>query len=273
MQEFFAMPEAHAVEEPEFLSVGTGETERPIAMQIRRPAKKSVETYFVWLSGYRSDMGGSKALALDEFAAEHGLGSIRFDYSGHGLSGGKFTNGTISRWLGEALAVLDHVKPKRIVLVGSSMGGWIALRLAQELRKHKRAPAVRGMVLIAPAPDFTIDLIEPNLTEKEKTSLAERGYFEEHSDYSPEPNIFTRALIEDGRENQVLTGIIETGCPVHILQGMQDPDVPYAHALKLVEHLPADDVVITLIRDGDHRLSRPQDLERMLAAAEAMAAR
>jgi pimeloyl-ACP methyl ester carboxylesterase len=267
------MSEAATADEPQFLSIGTGDTERPIAMHIRHPAKKAAGTYFVWLSGYRSDMSGSKALALDAFAAHHGHGCIRFDYSGHGLSGGKFTNGTISRWLDEALAVLDHAKPKHIVLVGSSMGGWIALRVAQELRKRKKAPALQGMVLIAPAPDFTIDLIEPNLSEKEKTSLAERGYFEEHSDYSPEPNIFTRALIEDGRQNQVLTGIIETGCPVHILQGMQDPDVPYAHALKLVEHLPADDVLITLIRDGDHRLSRPQDLERMLAAADAMAAR
>ena len=126
------------------------------------------------------------------------------------------------------------------------------------------------MVLIAPAPDFTIDLIEPNLSDAERASLAERGYFEEPSEYGPEPNIFTRALIEDGRANRVLTGIIETGCPVHILQGMADPDVPYAHALKLVEFLPADDVVITLVRDGDHRLSRPEDIARMKAAILAM---
>jgi dipeptidyl aminopeptidase/acylaminoacyl peptidase len=126
------------------------------------------------------------------------------------------------------------------------------------------------MVLIAPAPDFTSDLIEPNLTKKEKASLAERGYFEERSAYSPEPNIYTRTLIEDGRDNSVLNGIIETGCPVHILQGMKDPDVPYQHAMKLVEHLPADDVVLTFVRDGDHRLSRPQDIERMLAAVKGL---
>jgi pimeloyl-ACP methyl ester carboxylesterase len=267
------MSETPIAPDLQFLAIGEGQSERQIAMLLRKPKGKASDPTFVWLSGYRSDMSGTKALELDALADRLGAGCIRFDYSGHGLSGGKFTNGTISRWLAEALAVLDHAKPKRIVLVGSSMGGWIALRVAQELRKRKKAPALQGMVLIAPAPDFTVDLIEPNLTEKEKTSLAERGYFEEHSDYSPEPNIFTRALIEDGRQNRVLTGIIETGCPVHILQGMQDPDVPYAHALKLVEHLPADDVVITLIRDGDHRLSRPQDLERMLAAAEAMAAR
>jgi len=151
------------------------------------------------------------------------------------------------------------------------MGCWVALRLIAELRARGHGEKVAGLVLIAPAPDFTSDLIEPNLSDAERASLSERGYFEEPSDYSPEPNIFTRALIEDGRANRVLTGIIETGCPVHILQGMQDADVPFAHSLKLVEHLPADDVVLTLVRDGDHRLSRPQDLERMLAAAETLA--
>jgi pimeloyl-ACP methyl ester carboxylesterase len=267
------MPEAASAPDPQFLSVGLGDTERQIAMILRKAKKPASQVTFVWLSGYRSDMGGTKALELDALAERLGLGCIRFDYSGHGLSGGKFTNGTISRWLEEALLVLDHAAPKRIVLVGSSMGGWIALRMAQELRKRKKAPVIQGMVLIAPAPDFTIDLIEPNLSQAERTSLSEHGYFEEHSDYSSEPNIFTRALMEDGRANQVLTGIIETGCPVHILQGMQDADVPFAHALKLVEHLPADDVILTLIRDGDHRLSRPQDIERMLAAAEALALR
>jgi pimeloyl-ACP methyl ester carboxylesterase len=150
------------------------------------------------------------------------------------------------------------------------MGGWIALRLAQELGKIADGPKLEGMVLIAPAPDFTSDLIEPHLTKKERASLEERGYFEEKSEYSPEPNIYTRALIEDGRANRVLTGMIQTGCPVHILQGMKDPDVPYAHAMKLIEHLPSDDVVLTFVRDGDHRLSRPQDIERMLSAVSAL---
>jgi len=256
--------------DPEFLTVGTGGDARPIAIRERKATAASGAT-LVWLSGYRSDMAGTKAVELDGLAARLGLGCIRFDYSGHGQSGGRFLDGTISRWLEEALAVVAHAAPERVVLVGSSMGGWIALRLAQELRKQGAGLVVQGMVLIAPAPDFTIDLIEPNLTEAEKTSLAERGYFEEHSEYSPEPNIFTEKLLEDGRANRVLTGIVETGSPVHILQGMEDADVPFAHALKLVEHLPADDVVLTLIRDGDHRLSRPQDLARMLSAVEALA--
>jgi pimeloyl-ACP methyl ester carboxylesterase len=252
----------------QFLTVGEGAAAREIAYIARPAGSDTTGPTLVWLSGYRSNMSGSKAVELDRMAEETGLACIRLDYSGHGLSGGEFRDGTISRWLEEAMAVVQHLKPERIIVVGSSMGGWIALRLAQELAAKSGAPKLQGMVLIAPAPDFTEVLIEPHLTEKEKASLAERGFFEEHSEYSPEPNIYTRALIEDGRDNRVLTGMIETGCPVHILQGMKDPDVPYTHAMTLIEHLPADDVVLTFIRDGDHRLSRPQDIERMLAAVK-----
>jgi pimeloyl-ACP methyl ester carboxylesterase len=254
---------------PQYLTVGEGEAARQIAMLVRPARADATAATLVWLSGYRSDMSGTKAAEVDRLAAELGIGCIRLDYSGHGLSGGAFTDGTISRWLEEALAVIRHAAPERIILVGSSMGGWIALRAAQELARTG-GPRLDGMVLIAPAPDFTADLIEPNLGEAERASLAERGYFEERSQYSPEPNIYTRALIEDGRSNLVLTGIIETRCPIHILQGMQDPDVPHTHAMKLVEHLPADDVVLTFIRDGDHRLSRPQDIERMLGAVKSL---
>lgn len=254
----------------EFIEVGEGEDARPIALTYRPPTRNSGGSTLVWLSGYRSDMTGSKALAVDEHAARHGLACIRFDYSGHGRSGGSFMRGTISRWLAETIAVIDHVGPQEILAIGSSMGGWIALRLAQELRRRRQGPVLQGLVLIAPAPDFTAELMEPALTQAQRTSLDERGYFEKPSEYGPEPNIFTRDLIEDGRRNRVLSGVIETGCPVHILQGMQDPDVPYAHALRLLDHLPADDTVLTLIRDGDHRLSRPQDLERMLAAIDAL---
>lgn len=246
------------------LPVGKGSDIREIAYIHRQAANIDAPT-FVWLGGYRSDMSGTKAIEMDAVAADTGAGALRLDYSGHGQSGGDFNDGTISRWLEEAIAVVDHVAPRRVILVGSSMGGWIALRMIQELLKRGTGPAVNGLVLIAPAPDFTQDLIEPALTDKERQSLAERGYFEELSEYSPEPNIFTAKLLADGRDNRVLTGIIETGCPVHILQGMKDADVPYRHALKLVEFLPADDVVLTLIRDGDHRLSRPQDLQKMRA--------
>ncbi|MGO8116029.1 alpha/beta hydrolase [Rhizobium leguminosarum] len=256
----------------QFLTVGEGEAAREIAMLVRPAQAGNGAPALVWLSGYRSDMSGTKAVELDGLAAELGLACIRLDYSGHGLSGGSFGDGTISRWLEEALAVIRHVAPDRVILVGSSMGGWIALRLAQELARQGGmtldGPKLAGMVLIAPAPDFTSELIEPNLKAKERKSLAERGYFEERSQYSPEPNIYTRALIEDGRKNRVLDGIIETGCPVHILHGMKDADVPHAHAMKLVEHLPADDVVLTFVRDGDHRLSRPGDIALLLSAVK-----
>ncbi|MGV8937815.1 MAG: alpha/beta hydrolase [Allorhizobium sp.] len=255
------------------ITVGNGAQSRSIAVMVRQAAAPGRGPALMWLGGYRSDMSGTKAVEMDALAGRLDLSAIRFDYSGHGASGGDFNEGTISRWVEEALAVLDNAAPQRVILVGSSMGGWVALRLAQLLSARGRGPAITGMVLIAPAPDFTFELIEPNLSDIERQSLADHGYFEEPSDYSLEPNIFTRALIEDGRLNRVLNGTIDTGCPVHILQGMKDPDVPYTHALKLVEFLPADDVVLTLVRDGDHRLSRPQDIARMLAAIETMAHR
>ncbi|MGO4351640.1 alpha/beta hydrolase [Rhizobium sp. RAF36] len=264
------MSETSIAPQPKFITAGEGNDARQIAFILRQANAGPDAPVLLWLSGYRSDMSGTKAVELDRLAAETGLACLRLDYSGHGLSGGKFTDGTISRWLEETLAVLMHVNPKHVIAVGSSMGGWIALRLAQELGKIADGPKLEGMVLIAPAPDFTSDLIEPHLTKKERASLEERGYFEEKSEYSPEPNIYTRALIEDGRANRVLTGMIQTGCPVHILQGMKDPDVPYAHAMKLIEHLPSDDLVLTFVRDGDHRLSRPQDIERMLSAVSAL---
>lgn len=251
------------------ITVGTGAAARDIVV-ITRLGVAEDKPALVWLGGYRSDMAGTKAIEMDALAAEQGLSAIRFDYSGHGVSGGDFRKGTISRWTEEALAVIAGADVSKVVLVGSSMGGWIALRVIQEAKRRALPVKVEGLVLIAPAPDFTSELIEPSLTEAERRSLLDRGYFEEPSEYSPEPNIFTRELMEDGAENRVLTGLIETGCPVHILQGMKDPDVPYQHALKLMEFLPLDDVVLTLIRDGDHRLSRPEDIARMKSAIISM---
>lgn len=227
----------------------------------------------VWLGGYRSDMRGTKAEALQSWAEETGHACLRHDYSGHGESGGEFRDGTISRWLEESLAVFHQLTSGPQILVGSSMGAWITLRMVQELHKAGEGSRAGALLLLAPAPDFTIDLMEPDLSEAQRADLAARGYFEEFSEYDPEPNIYTRALFEDGHANQVLKGIIETHCPVHILQGMADPDVPYEHALKLVEHLPADDVTISLIRDGDHRLSRPQDIAMIVKALEGLAER
>jgi pimeloyl-ACP methyl ester carboxylesterase len=225
----------------------------------------------MWLGGYRSDMTGTKAETLAGFARDRGLAFLRHDYSGHGASGGDFRAGTISRWLAESLAVFDRFAAPREILVGSSMGGWIALRMVDELGRRGQRDRIAGLVLIAPAPDFTAELIEPQLTAKDRRMLEAHGYLAEPSAYSPEPNVYTRALIEDGRRNRVLAGPIDTHCPVHILQGLKDPDVPHTHALRLASLLPSDDLTVSLIPDGDHRLSRPQDLEMIVGAVEAMA--
>ncbi|MBB6261117.1 pimeloyl-ACP methyl ester carboxylesterase [Paenochrobactrum gallinarii] len=248
---------------PEFITVDGA----PIALRYRAGSKAQGIT---WLGGYRSDMLGTKAETLDQWAAANDHEFLRLDYSGHGESGGDFNEGCISRWLNESLTVHHQYNKNPQILVGSSMGAWITLRMTQELIKQGKGPA--GIILIAPAPDFTARLIEPNLSEEYKKSLIEKGYFEEPSEYSPNPFIYTRKLIEDGRQNLVLTDIIETGCPVHILQGMKDEDVPYSHALLLTEHLPVDNVTLTLVRDGDHRLSRPQDLDLLTRSLDMMIA-
>ncbi|RWF26579.1 MAG: alpha/beta hydrolase [Mesorhizobium sp.] len=226
----------------------------------------------VWLGGYKSDMLGTKAETLAGWAAKEPRAFLRHDYSGHGESGGAFADGTISKWLAESLAVFRRFTQGKQILVGSSMGAWIALRMVQELRKAGDA-SVTGLVLLAPAPDFTAELVEPALTEAQKQDLLEKGFFAEPSDYSAEPYIYTRALIDDGRKNLVMGGPIDTHCPVHILQGLADADVPSSHALKLAALLPADDVTLSLIPDGDHRLSRPQDLDLLLRAVGDMVQR
>lgn len=256
------MTDADSLPAPRIVDVGG----TPIAVRHRPGTAPGL----MWLSGYRSDMKGTKAAALDAWAAETGRQFTRHDYSGHGESGGAFTDGTISLWLAQSLAVMRHFTTGPQILVGSSMGGWIALRMVQELRRAGEGDRVAGLLLVAPAPDFTTDLVEPQLTAAQRRDLAEKGWFGEPSEYSDDPYVYTRALLEDGANNRVLSGIIDTHCPVHILQGLQDVDVPYAHALKLVDHLPADDVTLSLIRDGDHRLSRPQDIAMLIRAAEGL---
>lgn len=212
-----------------------------------------------WLGGFKSDMIGGKATSLSEFAVAQGLSCTRFDYSGHGQSSGEFLDGTISDWLEDACCVFEQVTKGPQILVGSSMGGWLALLLNRALRA-KGDDRVQAIVLIAPAVDMTQDLMWAGFSDEQRAEMAATGQVSEPSDYGDEPYILTQKLIEDGRTHLMFDAMIETGCPVHILQGMADPDVPYDHALKLVNHLGQDEVVMTLIRDGDHRLSRDQDL-------------
>lgn len=253
---------------PFFLDVGTGDSHRRIAVRSLAGSAPTI----VWLGGYRSDMLGTKAERLSALAATEGLGFCRFDYSGHGESSGRFEDGTISRWTEEARAVFEAVVTGRAILVGSSMGAWIALRLVAGLRESGAGARIGGLLLLAPAPDFTRRLVEPELSDIQRSDLATKGFCTEPSAYSDQPTIYTRTLIEDGERHLVMDGIIETGCPVHIIQGMADPDVPYTHALDLVSVLPADGVILTLVRDGDHRLSREADLLRIERAVRDLAA-
>ena len=218
-----------------------------------------------WLGGFKSDMKGTKAQALDKWGAAHDRAVTRFDYSGHGESGGAFTDGTIGRWLEDSVAVYSEFAKGPQVIVGSSMGGWLALLLANELKERKDAP-IAGIVLIAPAVDFTEELMWKSFPAEIKREIKLKGSWSRPSKYSDEPYVITRKLIEEGRKHLLLDGLIETGCPVRVLQGVQDPDVPWQHAIELVSRFARDDVVLTLVKDGDHRLSRPEDLERLMAA-------
>ncbi len=218
-----------------------------------------------WLGGFKSDMKGTKAQALDKWGAAHDRAVTRFDYSGHGESGGAFTDGTIGRWLEELVAVYSEFAKGPQVIVGSSMGGWLALLLANELKERKDAP-IAGIVLIAPAVDFTEELMWKSFPAEIKREIKLKGSWSRPSEYSDEPYVITRKLIEEGRKHLLLDGLIETGCPVRVLQGVQDPDVPWQHAVELVSRFARDDVVLTLVKDGDHRLSRPEDIERLMAA-------
>ena len=251
---------------PSFIAVG--EDRRRIAVLSREGTGPAV----VWLGGFRSDMRATKAGALDAWAAEHGRAFLRFDYSGHGESEGRFADGTITRWLEDSLAAVA-ARPKTEgetgpVLVGSSMGGWLALLAARALAAAGTPPA--GLVLLAPAPDFTERLMRPGLSAEALREIETAGVTMQPSQYGP-PVPITRALLEDGRRHIMLDGIVRTHAPVHILQGMNDPDVPWRTATTLVEHLAGDAAVLTLIKDGDHRLSRPQDIERLLSAVAGIA--
>jgi pimeloyl-ACP methyl ester carboxylesterase len=215
----------------------------------------------VWLSGYRSDMTGTKAEALADWAKAHGRGCVRFDYLGHGESSGDFVrDGSITRWREDALAVIDELTEGPLVLVGSSMGGWIACLAAMA-----RPQRIQGMVLIAPAPDFTSKLMPLAIPPEGQAAIREHGVWMQPSEYG-DPNPITRTLLEDGARWSILDAPVPIEAPVRILQGGADPDVPWRHALELAQALKSDDVVFTLIKDGDHRLSRPQDIARLLAA-------
>lgn len=216
----------------------------------------------VWLGGFRSDMAGTKAQALADWALAGGRAYVRFDYFAHGQSSGDFAAGTITRWRLDVLGVLQRLVEGPAVLVGSSMGGWLACLAA--MAKPER---VAGLVLVAPAADFTDKLMAPGIPPEGHADLARDGVWLRPSAYG-EPYPISRALLEDGARWSILPGPVPIEVPVRVLQGAQDPDVPWAHALELANALNGADVVFSLIKDGDHRLSRPQDIARLIAAVE-----
>ncbi|GAA6156274.1 alpha/beta hydrolase [Pyruvatibacter sp. HU-CL02332] len=241
---------------------------RPDGETLAFQAREGEGPTVVWFGGFKSDMTGTKATALDDWAKERGQAFVRFDYFGHGASSGDFTDGTIGRWLEDGLHVLRDLAPGPVVLVGSSMGGWLSLLAARALQAAGEGDRLKGMVLIAPAPDFTEKLMWSGFSDEIRRTIMDEGQYNQPSDYDDEPYIITRRLIEEGRDHLILDKPIPVTCPVRILQGMCDDDVPWQHALMLVEALEGDDVAYTLVKSGDHRLSTPADIVRLHQALD-----
>lgn len=212
----------------------------------------------IFLGGFMSDMTGTKACAVEEFCQKRGNAFVRFDYTGHGQSDVAFKDGTIGRWASDAIEVIDQLSDGPQVLVGSSMGGWIMLLSALA---HK--DRIKGLLGLAPAPDFTEDLMKADFTKEQLAALDRDGLIEIPSDYEDEPYTITKALIEDGAQNLLLRRPIDLQIPVRLIHGQRDTDVPWRTSLKLQEMLVSEDVEVTLVKNGDHRLSEEADLERM----------
>ena len=220
----------------------------------------------MWLGGFKSEMTATKATALDSWAERQGSAFVRFDYFGHGSSSGSFREGAVTRWRDDALAVLEQLTQGRQILVGSSMGAWIAL-----LAALARPERVAALLLIAPAADFTEELLWGPLNGDIRRQIVEQGEWLRPSAYDADPYPITRKLIDDGRKHLLLGAPIALACPVRIVQGMNDPDVPWQHALRLVDRLGAD-TQITLVKDGDHRLSKPHEIRLIEQTLSALVA-
>ena len=221
----------------------------------------------MFLGGFRSDMSGTKASALEAHCRKVGRAYVRFDYGGHGESSGKFEEGTIGEWAEDAVAILDGVSQGPQVLIGSSMGGWMML-----LAALARLGRVKGLVGVASAPDFTEDLVRNVLAKATRDELDARGYFMRESEYE-EPYPITRKLLDEGANHLLLRNDIPLTCPVRLMHGMRDESVPWETSLRLARALKSDDVRLTLVKDGGHRLSRDEDIELIIQTAEELAGR
>lgn len=262
-----------SAQEPQFIAVGSEGEKRNIAYVAEAPTATPPLSLF-WLSGLKSDMASTKVTALAEFARERGLGCTRFDYSGHGISGGRFEDGTIGAWLDEAAAAFTRLTRGPQIVVGSSMGGHIALLLLRKLVAEAPAEAARfkGLVLIAPAWDMTEALMWAEMPPEAQRQVMEEGQFLRPSAYG-DGYVITRRLIEEGRDHLFAGQPFDPGRPVRILHGRLDPDVPFSHSLELMRFLTGSDITLTEVPDGEHRLSRPQDLEKLFALVEELVPR
>jgi pimeloyl-ACP methyl ester carboxylesterase len=220
----------------------------------------------VFFGGFRSDMGGTKALFLEDYCRKRGRAYVRFDYFAHGASSGDFARATIGRWRDDAIAVIDSLTSGPQILVGSSMGGWLILLAA--LARPERVAALVG---IAGAPDFTEELLWPRLSPAQREEIVERGAVVIRSDYDPAGYLYSRALVEDGKRHLLLGGPIPLAMPVRLLHGLDDASVPWRLSLRLAERLQSRDVAVTLVKGGDHRLSSEADLIRLAQTLDALA--
>lgn len=254
-------------EQPQFLELDDAVHGRRRIAYIRKPGKSPT---VVWLQGFMSDMASTKATALAGWAEGKGQSLLRLDYSGHGRSSGRIEEGCIGLWLADAREAILRQTEGPLVLVGSSMGGWISLLLAKDKQLMNR---LAGVVLIAPAWDMTERLMWCEMTFDQRREVMDKGVWHEPSEYSEQGYPITRRLIEDGRDHLIGGKSLAIGAPVHILQGMRDPDVPWQGSLELVDILAGEDVRLTLVKEGDHRLSRPEDIALLLGTIEAMRGR
>jgi pimeloyl-ACP methyl ester carboxylesterase len=254
--------------EPQFLEVGADGKRRRIAYRRTRGERPAL----LWLPGFLSDMASTKATAVAGWARGQTLDMMRLDYSGHGFSGGDLLQASVGDWLEESIAMWELTGKGPRIVIGSSMGGWIALLLARHLARQGRSRELAGVVLIAPAFDMTEVLMWRELPQEARDEIERNGVTYVPSGYG-DPYPITMHLIEEGRAHLLAGQPFDPGCPVRILQGMRDPDVPWRHALALVDLLAGADVELTLIKDGDHCLSDPQDLQRLTATIAALVAK
>ncbi|MDJ0513780.1 MAG: alpha/beta hydrolase [Methyloceanibacter sp.] len=254
-------------QEPHFMEIGQGDRRRRIGYRFDAGASDTSPAV-VWLSGFLSDMASTKVVFLSEWSAQKGYAMLRFDYSGHGVSGGDIEQASTGAWLEEAETMLDLVGERPVVLVGSSLGGWISLLLARKLAKRRDA-RLKGLVLIAPAWDMTEKLMWEKMSGEARHAVLNEGVYYAPSDYD-DPYPITKTLIEEGRNHLLAAGNIPVNAPVRILQGMKDDDVPWQHSVALVDLLATDDVDLTLVKNAGHRLSEPEDLKRLARTIEAL---